>query len=137
MRKSKKKKKAPVEPSEIAPVFTVEPETITLKPNTGCEFSFYGNTSLTDTFLEELICEIKQGKEKNGRPMLACKCHGIFIDPVLEPSVKELSYVYTCERTAAYDNVNRERKFRLALGRVMALRFIGTDMHGYEFSCQL
>ena len=27
--------------------------------------------------------------------MLACKCHGIFIDPVLEPSVKELSYVYT------------------------------------------
>ena len=94
-KKKKKKKKAPVEPSEIAPVFTVEPETITLKPNTGCEFSFYGNTSLTDTFLEELICEIKQGKEKNGRPMLACKCHGIFIDPVLEPSVKELSYVYT------------------------------------------
>ena len=37
----------------------------------------------------------KQGKEKNGRPMLSCKCHGIFINPVLEPSVKELSYVYT------------------------------------------
>ena len=69
-KRRKEKKKAPVEPSEIAPVFTVEPETITLKPNTGCEFSFYGNTSLTDTFLEELICEIKQGKEKNGRPML-------------------------------------------------------------------
>ena len=62
------------------------------KPN---KFSFYGNTPLTDNFLEELICEIKQGKEKNGRPMLSCKCHGIFINPVLEPSVKELSYVYT------------------------------------------
>eukprot|EP00505_MAST-04D_sp_SCG-Rhode-Island_P002661 Stramenopile-MAST_4_protein_2661 len=87
--------KPPTEPTPSTPVFTVEPETVSLKPNTGCEFSFYGNTPLTKDFLEELVCEIKQGKEKKGRPVLSCKCHGIFINPVLEPSAKQLSYVYT------------------------------------------
>ena len=94
-KKKKKSMKPPTEPTPSTPVFTVEPETVSLKPNTGCEFSFYGNTPLTKDFLEELVCEIKQGKEKKGRPVLSCKCHGIFINPVLEPSAKQLSYVYT------------------------------------------
>jgi len=91
----KRKKREPIGP----PVFSVEPETIELKPRTACEFTFVGESEKAGDVEEVMICDSKMGKDQSTRTIFRSRCHVNFIDPLLEPSSTMLNFVhmYTSE----------------------------------------
>ena len=82
--------------SDFVPVFTVVPDTITLKPRTACTFTFTGTSTNSGESTEILVCETKVGNDKKTTQAFSTQIKANFINPMLEPSTPSLqfSYVY-------------------------------------------
>ena len=86
----KKSKKKPI---AVEPTFTVVPESIELRPRTGCEFTFRGTWKEQADIEELLVLEAKVGKESLNA--FECNVKGNFINPLLQPSAPALNFNYT------------------------------------------
>lgn len=78
----------------VMPVFSVFPGTIELKPRTACVFVFKGLASTCGLVQEDLVCEVRVGKEKTSKVAFATQIRGIFVDPKLERSLSSLAFEY-------------------------------------------
>ena len=77
------------------PVFTVEPDSVELKPRTACLFTFKGNKAEVGAAMEKLECYAKVGSDRTSAPVFSSEVKADFIDPLLEPSTPRVSFTYT------------------------------------------
>lgn len=83
-----------VVPEPSVPIFTVEPESIELKPCTACMFRFKGLSSEVGAVTEVLECIAKVAKDKGQKPIFRSEVSADFIHPLLEPSAPSLHFNY-------------------------------------------
>jgi hydrocephalus-inducing protein len=91
----RKKKKRPSK--DIKAIFSVSPDSIELKPRTACYFEFTGAIASPAECEEVLVCEARVGNEQKSQPVFNTLVKAIFIDPLLEPSTRAMSFEYQYE----------------------------------------
>ena len=90
--------KLPKNLAPIEPAFTVSPEEITLRPRTATTFTFKGFSAVPRTMSEYFVLDSKVGKERNFKQIMQTEVKCDVVNPLLEFSTNDLSFLYTWEK---------------------------------------
>jgi len=80
------------------PIFTVSPMEVTLRPRTATSFVFKGISGIPGLLSEKFILESKVGSDRNMIPIIETIAQADIMNPLLEFSEKDLSFLYSWER---------------------------------------
>eukprot|EP01032_Pedospumella_encystans_P008479 gene8479-10061_t len=82
----------------MEPMFTVTPEEITLRSRTATTFTFKGYSATPRMVNEIFVLESKVGKDRYMKQIIQTDVRCNIVNPLLEFSSNDLSYLYTWER---------------------------------------
>ena len=106
----------------VVPYFTITPEEITLRPRTATTFTIKGCCSIVSDISEVFTLESRVGKERNLKIVAEPEMKASIINPLLECSESNLSFIYEWER--GVEPKIQKREVTLKNSSALSLTFV-------------